>query len=126
MLSLTIAITCLAIEAAFRVFGGRSIVLFPRNHAAAQYGPFVLRSMTPDMVFWHESVDGRWKFSINNRGFRDERDYHYKKTDNTFRILLLGDSHTAGLEVDQDLVYAKVLEEGLRKRGINAEVLNTG
>jgi GDSL-like Lipase/Acylhydrolase len=125
-LALTVTLTFLVVEAGFRAFASQSIVLFPRNHAAAQYGPFLLRSMTPNIVFWHESVDGRWKFRINNKGFRDERDYRYEKAKDTFRVLLLGDSHTAGLEVDQDLIYAKVLESGLRERGINAEVLNSG
>jgi lysophospholipase L1-like esterase len=41
-------------------------------------------------------------------------------------VLVLGDSHTAGFEVEQDKTYAAVLESQLRQQGISAEVLNTG
>jgi lysophospholipase L1-like esterase len=119
-------VTLLVTEFAFRLILGHTIVLFPRNHAAAQYGQFTLRSMTPETVFWHQSVDGRWRFKINNKGFRDDKDYIYEKPTDTLRVLLLGDSHTAGFEVDQDQTYASVLEKSLRQRGIRAEVLNTG
>jgi hypothetical protein len=121
-----IVVTLLVIELAFRLVLGHTIVLFPRNHAAAQYGDYTLRRMTPDTVFWHQSVDGRWRFKINNKGFRGDKDYAYDKPAGTLRVLLLGDSHTAGFEVDQDKMYASVLEQSLRQRGIRAEVLNAG
>jgi hypothetical protein len=120
------AIALLATEFAFRLFLGHTIVLFPRNHAAAHYGQYTLRSMTPNAVFWHQSIDGQWRFKTNNKGFRDDKDYAYAKASGTLRVLLLGDSHTAGFEMDQDKIYAKVLEEALRARGVRAEVLNTG
>ena len=126
LLASTMALTLLAIEYAFRFSLGTSFVLFPRNHAAAQYGEFVLRRMVPNAVFRHQSADGRWKFKTNNKGFRDERDYAYEKSPNAFRVLVLGDSHTAGFEVHQHEVFTHVLENSLRERGINAEVLNTG
>ena len=120
------AAALLVIEFAFRVVLGHTIVLFPRNHAAAHYGSYVLRTMTPNTSFWHQSIDGQWRFKTNNKGFRDDKDYAYEKPDGTLRVLLLGDSHTAGFEVAQQEVYAKILEDALRKRGIRAEVLNTG
>src|SRR5262245_61750664 len=119
-------VALLAIEFAFRLFLGHTIVLFPRNHAAAQYGEYTLRSMTPNAVFWHRSIDGQWRFKTNNKGFRDDKDYAYAKPTGTLRVLLLGDSHTAGFEVDQDKTYASVLERSLAERGVRAEVLNTG
>jgi lysophospholipase L1-like esterase len=125
MIGATLA-TLFLIELAFRLFLGHSIVLFPRNHAAAQYGPYTLRSMTPNVVFWHQSMDGKWRFNINNKGFRDDKNYSYGKPKGTLRVLVLGDSHTAGFEVDQDKTYANVLEKALRQQGISAEVLNTG
>src|SRR5262245_39965519 len=68
MLAATLVALLLA-ELAFRLLLGYSIVLFPRNHAAAQYGPYTLRRMTPNTVFWHQSIDGAWRFNINNKGF---------------------------------------------------------
>jgi hypothetical protein len=126
LLLIATALTLLMIEYAFRLSLGKSVVLFPRNHAAAQYGEFVLRRMIPNTVFWHQSIDGRWRFKTNNKGFRDDRDYTYEKSPNVFRVLVLGDSHTAGFEVHQHEVFANVLRDSLRKLGVNAEVLNTG
>ena len=126
LLLIATVLTLLVMEYAFRLSLGKSVVLFPRNHAAAQYGEFVLRRMIPNAVFWHQSIDGRWRFKTNNKGFRDDSDYAYEKSPNTFRVLVLGDSHTAGFEVHQHEVYANVLRDSLRKFGVNAEVLNTG
>jgi hypothetical protein len=126
LLLVSTALMLLAIEYAFRYVLGDSIVLFPRNHAAAQYGPYVLRSMVPNTVFWHQSIDGRWRFRTNNKGFRDDRNYAYDKSPGTFRVLVLGDSHTAGFEVHQSEVFTHVLETSLRHRGVKVEVLNTG
>jgi lysophospholipase L1-like esterase len=126
LLVVSTALMLLATEYAFRYVLGHSIVLFPRNHAAAQYGPYVLRSMVPNATFWHQSIDGRWRFRTNNKGFRDDRNYAYDKSPGTFRVLVLGDSHTAGFEVHQHEVFTHVLETSLRHSGVKAEVLNTG
>ena len=66
--------------------------------------------MTPNAVFWHQSMDGQWRFRTNNKGFRDERKPAYEKPRGTLRMLVLGDSHTAGFEVDQDKTFANILE----------------
>lgn len=126
ILFLSIAFGMLIVEFAFRMVLGHTIVLFPRNHAAARYGEYTLRTMTPNSVFWHQSIDGQWRFKTNNKGFRDNRDYSYDKPASTLRVLVLGDSNTAGFEVDQDRTYASVLESRLRQKGVRAEVMNTG
>jgi hypothetical protein len=101
-------------------------VLFPRYHSAVQYGEYTLRRMRPNMTFWHTSPDASWEFRINAQGFRDDNDYKYTKTPGTFRVLVLGDSHTAGFEVDQEATFPEVIERYLQIRGVRAEVLNTG
>ena len=101
-------------------------VLFPRYHTDAQYGEFTLRKIRPDTTFWHTSRDGSWKFTINKKGFRSNREHVYKKPDGTVRILSLGDSHTQGYEVRQDYTFSAVVERYLLNRGIEAEVINTG
>lgn len=116
----------LALEFGVRWALADKVVLFPRNHAEARYGDFVIRRMIPDIGFWHESIDGRWHFKINRNGFRDEQDYAYEKPPGLFRVLALGDSHTAGFEVAQHETFSAQLEAELRRRGIEAEVLNTG
>ena len=104
----------------------KNTVLFPRYHNAVQYGPYTLRRIQPNTTFWHTSPDGFWEFRINAQGFRDDQDYVHAKPPGTVRILVLGDSHTAGFEVDQEATFPEVVERYLRLSGMPAEVLNTG
>ena len=66
------------------------------------------------------------KMETNSIGLRD-REYGDKK-DNTFRILVLGDSITFGLGVELEDTYPKQLETilGLRNDGKKYEVINAG
>ncbi|MBK8011819.1 MAG: hypothetical protein IPK13_10750 [Deltaproteobacteria bacterium] len=102
------------------------IPLFPRYHTGAEYGEFKLRRLRPSTEFFHESVDGRWKFTTNAQGFRDTHDYARDKPKGVLRVLVLGDSHTQGFEVRQDRTYAEIIERSLAQHGMKAEVLNTG
>jgi len=113
-------------EVAVRLLSGDKLVLFPRYHTAAQYGEYRLRRLRPSSVFRHTSIDGSWEFVTNSRGFREEREYDYKKPAGTTRILCLGDSHTQGFEVRQDRTYARVVERYLARRSGPVEVINAG
>jgi hypothetical protein len=101
-------------------------VLFPRYHSAVQYGEYTLRRIRPNITFWHTSPEGSWQFRINAQGFRDDYDYVHDKPPGILRVLVLGDSHTEGFEVEQEAVFAKVMERHLRFHGLRVEVLNTG
>src|SRR6186997_1987450 len=89
------------------------IVMFPRYHAAYQYGPYRLRGIRPHAHFWHTSSDGSWAFTTNGKGLRDAREFAYAKPAGTLRVLALGDSNTQGYEVGQDATFAAVLERYL-------------
>jgi hypothetical protein len=52
------------------------------------------------------------KFSTNKWGFR-EKNFSSKKNQNTFRILVFGDSFTFGEGIDDDHRYTNLLEEML-------------
>jgi lysophospholipase L1-like esterase len=82
----------------------------------------------------HRASDGAFYashrgFEINTAGFRD-RDYSLTKSEGTYRILVLGDSTTAGNGVfNLDDTYPKILERSLRTLGPPGrvyEVLNMG
>jgi hypothetical protein len=113
-------------EVAIRLLFRESIVLFPRFHTAAQYGPFELRRLQPDASFWHTSVDGSWQFRTNAQGFRDDEDWSLAKPPGQVRVLVLGDSQTQGFEARQEQTYPAVMERELRRRGFDAKVMNTG
>jgi lysophospholipase L1-like esterase len=59
----------------------------------------------------------------NSRGLRDD-EYSVPKGRGQFRVLLLGDSMTAGLEVDKRQTFEAVCEERLADSGV--EVINAG
>ncbi|MGH8718529.1 MAG: hypothetical protein ACREV0_06245 [Burkholderiales bacterium] len=103
-----------------------TMVLFPRNQTQYQYMRYLLRGNRPNAEFWHTSVDGSWRFVTNNRGFRGSTDYAYEKPPLTTRVLVLGDSHTVGIEAAQEATFSAVLERYLGRHNVNAEVINTG
>jgi len=113
-------------EFAVRLLYKNKTVLFPRYHTDYRYGNYTIRGIRPNVEFWHTSVDGAWKFVTNSRGFRSTREFTYAKPPNTLRVLSLGDSHTQGYEVHQDLTFSAVLERYLKYHKINAEAINTG
>jgi len=113
-------------ELVVRALWKDSIVLFPRYHTAAQYGPVALRRLQPNTVFWHTSVDGSWQFRTNAQGFRDDEDWSIEKPAGQIRVLVLGDSNTQGFEVRQEQTYSAVMQRALRRRGLDAKVMNSG
>lgn len=65
---------------------------------------------------------------INSKGLRD-REYDYRKANDTLRILSLGDSFTFGYGVTSDESFSKVLERLLNEDGarlVRWEVINAG
>jgi hypothetical protein len=62
---------------------------------------------------------------INSKGFRDY-EFSEKKSENTFRIMVIGDSFTFGMSVNIDDTYVKQIEKMLNQRDIKAEVINCG
>lgn len=100
-------------------------VLFNRFHSTVTYGEFQSRSLTPNIQFKHTSEDGEFIFQTNSSGFRMIDDVHAEKDENTLRVLILGDSHTQGFEVQQNETFS----EELNKKVCNGrvlEVVNTG
>jgi hypothetical protein len=98
-------------------------VRFPRRVVEAPWG---LRYNEPGATYRHRSPDVDVEFRINNQGMRADRDYAYEKPEGVQRIVCLGDSFTAGYEVEQDETFSAVLERELNARGYRVEVLNAG
>jgi lysophospholipase L1-like esterase len=98
-------------------------VRFPRRVVEAPWG---LRYNEPGARYRHHSADVNVAFRINAQGMRAERDFAYTKPAGVRRIVCLGDSFTAGYEVQQEETFASVLERELAERGQQVEVLNAG
>ncbi len=80
------------------------------------------------------NASGRYKtnefdtdYNINSLGLRD-KEYSVRKPDNTFRILMLGDSYTEGDGVHSHETFSKLLEDQLQTRTgpMKYEVINAG
>ncbi len=78
-------------------------------------------SLVPGARAVSKSTGQPIEYAINSAGFRD-REYPLEKPEGTFRILLLGDSHTFGFGVPLEKHFSKLLEGYFR----NVEVLNMG
>jgi len=64
--------------------------------------------------------------AVNSKGHRDN-EISFEKGDDTFRILVLGDSFTMGYKVLQEEAYPQILESLLnRQSNITYEVVNAG
>jgi hypothetical protein len=124
LLSLTVALGLG--EAFIRLIYGKQMNMFPRYHSAVNYGPYSSRRIRPNTEFNHKSQDGEFYFITNNKGFRDERSIQYSKPEGEYRIVVLGDSHTQGYEVNQYETYSVLLEKTLLSKGHTIRVINAG
>ncbi|MBS3156794.1 hypothetical protein J4442_01310 [Candidatus Woesearchaeota archaeon] len=106
-----------------------SRLTFPTNKLNSATGIY-LNSNTKGWAFkpnaetiFEENIDNK-EFSqhvkINSKGLRDY-EYKYKKPNGTFRIIMIGNSIIAGLEVPLDSTFENILEV---KLGEDYEVLN--
>jgi hypothetical protein len=81
-------------------------------------------SMRPDPILgtalipgaqYQQNIEGFSKGKINSLGLRDY-EYSYTKPDNTYRIVILGDSFTEAAQVALDSAYHKILERALNRK----------
>lgn len=86
-------------------------------------------AFTPNVEGWNTSLRGEYStyIKINNKGLRGQ-EHEYSKTDDTFRILVLGDSFTAALQIPEVETFPKLLEAQLHQQfpQTKFEVINAG
>jgi|GEM_PF-2241633 len=74
-----------------------------------------LRVVKGDLQFYYKNI------KFNSDGFRSNYEYHRKK-DGKYRVVIYGDSFTAGLY--QDRSWTESLNDDYRESGKNVEILN--
>ena len=72
-----------------------------------------------------EHPNGGFRVATNNHGLREDTETGYPKPPGTYRILVVGDSHTDGT-VNNAETYPNILESALVSQGMQAEALNAG
>jgi lysophospholipase L1-like esterase len=118
----SVVVSCLVAEGVVRLVLGPQ-PKFPRRVVE---GPHGLRINEPNAVYRHQSADVSVWFRINSKGLRADREYPYEKPAGTKRVVCLGDSFTAGYEVDLEDCFTRVLERELNAPGRAVEVLDAG
>lgn len=94
-----------------------------------EYDPLLGWRKIPNTKTTRVSIRGRNSvfYQINSKGFRGP-EYPYKKADNEYRVLFLGDSFTEGYMIEMDDHFAEVMKRRLnsirRKKFVQA--LNSG
>jgi len=90
-----------------------------------------VKMISPDPVIGHVHGPNRAAHlmgvdvATNSKGLRD-REIPYERKPGTLRIVMLGESATFGWGVRPEQSYPKLLEGMFAKKGIKAEVVNTG
>jgi hypothetical protein len=95
------------LEVLFRIFGlGGGVCMRPDP---------ILGTMFIPGAKYRQSIEGFSEGKINSRGLR-EYEYSYAKPDNTYRIVILGDSFTEAFQVALDSTYHQILERSLNAK----------
>jgi hypothetical protein len=107
MIALMILPTLAVAEIALRVF-------YPQTLNVYRYDPDYLFKFSPHSTIDYTSHEFSQVTTFNSRGFKDHEYDYEAKPENTFRVIVLGDSFTVGLEVPLEKTFVKRLEQKLR------------
>jgi lysophospholipase L1-like esterase len=91
-----------------------------QSHLA--YHPRIGFTYTPNFKARLPHESGGYLIRTNSAGFRSDHEFKVERNDNKFRILLFGDSQTAGVGVSNGNRYGDVLEKSIP----DLEVFNYG
>ena len=98
------------------------------NQALQQHPSYGI-AFIPEAEGWNTSLRGEYRtyVKINERGLRGKA-YDYHKDDEVRRILILGDSFTAALQVAEAQTFSQLLAERLNQSAasVRFEVINAG
>lgn len=122
--ALGVALCLILVEIGARVFQSQ----LGLSDNFAQFHPVFGRFHIPNKEGLHISNEFRTRIKINSKGLRD-REYSYEKSEEVFRILVLGDSFSAAMEVELKDAYHEIIETLLNEDKSIAgkvEVINGG
>ena len=91
----------------------------------SEFIPFTLRESYTDAAPSQEYPGEKVAYNINSLGLRGE-EVSLEKPAGTQRILVLGDSYTFGVFVEDQETYSAILQQFYQEEGREIEVLNAG
>ncbi len=123
LVAASLVFACLLLELALRLVGYVPAVVPPYlydNHAHTWW------TVRPNYSETVRTPDGSVTYAINAQGIRAAQDIPLQFAATSRRIFLIGDSYTFGQGIDEKYTFARVLEDSLRSRQMNVEVINLG
>ena len=125
--ALSIIITLMLLELAFRIFSPQATYSIARKSSPqifqeSDYLPWTLKPNSKDT---HIGLYGDFNVTVevNSYGLRD---YERPVYQNATKMLVLGDSMTLGFGVEGNETYPKQLEQMLNRNGMKYQVFNAG
>jgi lysophospholipase L1-like esterase len=119
---LVVLVTLALGECAARVAGVRPLTAADRLWRAHDRWGWHHEPNSTDLFV---KLDFAQEIHINSHGLR-EREIPYEKPAGVLRILMVGDSYTAGFEVKEEERFSRVVEDELTRRGIRVQTVNAG
>lgn len=116
LLFLLIILSIISFEIGYRVLPKKMIHGLDYNFVYSDNGlneGGFLKPNIDTLLVGYENDKIRW--ITNSKGFRNSKDFLKDKNENTIRILSLGDSFTAGLRINQNKTFSKLLEKQLNQ-----------
>lgn len=118
---ISIVVTLIAIEVALRVFFN---VTDDVEYVRLPGVGYALRPRQAGRFIRSGGIDAR--FRVNDGGWNAPGEYAKQHPPGKLRVAVVGDSFVEAMQVDPEQSFAAVLERGLRREGVNAEVYPFG
>lgn len=119
----SLAFTFIVLELSLRFVGYVPEVIPPYLYKNSPINDWTLR---PDYNETVLSQDGYVTYFVNAQGLRASRVFLRQAETTARRIFLIGDSFTFGQGIDEQYTFAQVLEDSLRKKHLDVDVVNLG
>ena len=101
------------------------ILFFAALEILLNFVPYTPSFFKPNSAQVHKTCDFNVTYKINNYGFRDQ-DFNFKNIEQSFNIVLVGDSMIMGHGIHEHETIARIMEKKLRLKKPKTHVFNLG
>lgn len=127
IIAIVVAVILGLVETAIRVFSPERLQTeYTRGIPLAQVDETLGHRNNPGAEAFVSGPEFAVTYKISDQGFRDETEYKAVPAEGIVRILLVGDSFTFGAGSEYNDIWPFLLEQSLRARGLNVEIIKAG